>query len=373
MGIKELLAQQDASFVSLCHLLMTMVESDGCTLQETAQVLLRLLNQSDRKDRPRWISHSKSHGDVLVEATVPLASLRRLVEHGRFEREPEPGDIRSDYDYDSYGFKADAIYDFLDRHGVTLKRPDAVNLLPARQHLAWTLPYRAMPAFSVEEAAHILAGLDPHGTEVRRAADVDRALQRYKRMLFLAIDYGHLTGGVWGDDRDQQEISHADLRTWCEEHDQPWLIPPLTRPPANDAELMERLGAAERACAVAEQEVERLRPVAAERDRLRARETDLTVEVVRLTGELAKAQAKLDLLQQDQLQGKRRSTALRLIGGLVMVTYAADLHAGRFMHMSEMLDDLAAKGIIISEGTVHSYLTEAANEIGRPSAHELRR
>jgi len=68
----------------------------------------------------------------------------------------------------------------------------------------------------------------------------------------------------------------------------------------------------------------------------------------------------------DQVSGKSRATMLRLIGGLAMVGAELDIHGDRIEGISDVLNDLAAKGVEISEPTLRSHLREAAKLIDPP-------
>ncbi|WP_429497999.1 hypothetical protein ACQUFY_16840 [Robbsia andropogonis] len=170
-------------------------------------------------------------------------------------------------DYQKVGFKADEIYWFLTQNGITLlpwrekPEPPAVSSPALPEIASWKLAMRAMPCFTVNEAAHILADCDPFEPDygeynIDPEAYAER--QRNKRILFAAIDANDLPGGQWADDRNQQEIPHAALRAWCDENGIVWPIPTLTPRPASNEEAL------------------------AEIERLRA-------EIVRLTGELREA------------------------------------------------------------------------------------
>jgi len=69
--------------------------------------------------------------------------------------------------------------------------------------------------------------------------------------------------------------------------------------------------------------------------------------------------------QDDRLQGKSRTMALNLIGGLAMVGAELDIHSPRLDGIGGVLDDLAAKGVKVSEQTLRDYLRDAAKIIGQ--------
>ena len=88
MGVKKLLAKQDAGFISLHDLLLKMTKAgDGCTLQEAAMVLCRLLADSDHRNRPRLQMKSFTHGILIVpdRPSSPIQRLHYVTDNGNFE------------------------------------------------------------------------------------------------------------------------------------------------------------------------------------------------------------------------------------------------------------------------------------------------
>jgi hypothetical protein len=85
-----------------------------------------------------------------------------------------------------------------------------------------------------------------------------------------------------------------------------------------------------------------------------------------LRNELLAANEKLNKL--DVIEGKSRTTALQLIGGLVMSTYKMDIHAKRLDQVAEVVEDITRQGINISSETVSKWIKEAAQVIDKPAA-----
>lgn len=68
----------------------------------------------------------------------------------------------------------------------------------------------------------------------------------------------------------------------------------------------------------------------------------------------------------DDLEGKAKNTALRLIGGFAMDGYGIDIHASRLTGISELVSALSEKGISITEETLSKWLKKAAKVIDKP-------
>jgi hypothetical protein len=84
-----------------------------------------------------------------------------------------------------------------------------------------------------------------------------------------------------------------------------------------------------------------------------------------LRNELSAANEKLNKL--NVIDGKSKTTALQLIGGLVMSAYGMDIHATRLDQVAEVVEDLSRQGINISSETVSKWIKEAAQVIDKPA------
>lgn len=79
---------------------------------------------------------------------------------------------------------------------------------------------------------------------------------------------------------------------------------------------------------------------------------------------------KLDIVhtRDDHLQGKRRSTAYRLIGAMAINAYKLDIHAPRIDGIGALQTGLSLVGVSIGDDTIRAYLKEAADLIVRPAS-----
>ena len=91
MSVKQLLQKQDASFISLHDLLLKMtLAGEGCSLEEAATVLFRLMSSSEFSDRPRWLMKSKVEGIRVAHESINFSGMRCLrhaANFGQFEPE----------------------------------------------------------------------------------------------------------------------------------------------------------------------------------------------------------------------------------------------------------------------------------------------
>lgn len=85
MSVRNLLAIQQAGFISLHDVLTRMTQADGATYQEAATLLHRLLWAEDENIRPRWHEYSTLYGKQLASNRGEAAAwgcLRQAVHSG---------------------------------------------------------------------------------------------------------------------------------------------------------------------------------------------------------------------------------------------------------------------------------------------------
>ena len=89
----------------------------------------------------------------------------------------------------------------------------------------------------------------------------------------------------------------------------------------------------------------------------------LRAELRSETDKSAALTAERDSLKADALEGKARSTALKVIGGLLIEGYRMDIHAVRLEGIGEVIKDLDKAGVRIDPKTLNGYIKEAATLI----------
>ena len=94
MGVKKFLEKQDAGFISLHDLLVQMTNAgDGCTLQEAAIALSRLLWEAGQYESPSWLHKDPMRGITEANGSKPGMQLAYVAKNGRFEWEELSDDI----------------------------------------------------------------------------------------------------------------------------------------------------------------------------------------------------------------------------------------------------------------------------------------
>ncbi|RQQ08142.1 hypothetical protein [Burkholderia stagnalis] len=273
-------------------------------------------------------------------------------------------------DYDRLGFKADEIYTFLTDRKIGLEPSEGATVSSAVEQAAgtsvadWFKPFIGRYQVSLRWAAAILAGVDLDGSRFL-SDDEGAEIGKWQDALIDAIEHQKIAAGGWGADRGEQMLSHDDIRTWCASRGHVWPIPEPNPQPVTDAELLERLRIAEAECASLKRQLTQMSAITDDRTQLCEQISALKGDVSNLTATLDAANAKIQALEVDQLQGKSRTVALKLIGGLAMTGHGIDIHADRLDGIGEILSDLAGKGISVSEQTLRDRLKDAAEHIER--------
>lgn len=277
--------------------------------------------------------------------------------------------MTSPSDYDRLGFKVDEMFSFLARHGVELARPEgagsrAVERAAEMFVADWFKPFIGRNQVSLRWAAAILAGVDVDASGF--ISDEEGAeLSKWQDALIDAVEHHEIAAGSWGADRGEQMLAHGDIRAWCASRGHVWPIPEPNPQPTTDKEWLERLRVSDADRASLERRLAQALVVTDDRTKLREQVSALTDERSNLSMSLASANARIQELERDQLQGKSRTMALKLIGGLAMTGHGIDIHADRFEGIGEIVSDLSEKGITVSEQTLRDRFKEAADLIDR--------
>ncbi len=278
-------------------------------------------------------------------------------------------------DYAIYGFDKIEIENFLESHGINapLNPPDLV--LKSKNVPSWMLDLRAKEIFTVWHAASILIGVNPYSQEFQDL-EYDQRFNLAKDLLEEAIAVGKLT--AFKKDG-QDNFYHNDLRTWANSINREWCIPPMTDSrsqvqtsaiPQNNNVVLERLEQVERDNAgLQADKVKLTAKLEKAQETINQQKLQLTDATDRLSisiREHATFQTEFDSLKADALEGKTKSTLLKIVGGIAMSGCGMDIHANRLDGISQTVDDLALMGVTIKEDTLRKHLKAAAELIPKP-------
>jgi hypothetical protein len=367
MGVKKLLEQQDAGFISPNELLSKMTKAGaGCTMQEAAIVLCRLLllSDTDRGKRPGLQSKTHSHGTLNiaeVSGSSVIKLLRHVADSDSFESKTLDSHVNSSHEYYGDGFKTDQVAAFLSQYGIHIDVDDPGVDQPVNPP-EWALKYRGLKSFTMDSAARIMTGADPSFSGFLTddgQAEFFVAMQ----LLEQAIDGGNLQTGK--DKNGNATVFDSEIRTWCRSIGRVWCIPAIDPVPfpTTDAALLENWRELNRKNAELEYQLKNMHGERDDREELRQRADALIKDVARLEGEKAALQVELKDFRADALVGKNKTTLLTLAGGLAIAGFGMDIHAPRLNGIEEMLRDLYEKNVSMTAVTLRHQLKAAAELI----------
>ena len=284
-------------------------------------------------------------------------------------------------DLDRFGFDKAEITSFLATHGIIIGRiPEAPKHPPSKIFPEWKQIMALLPALDEVEAAAAFAGIDL-GYSGWLSDDAQAALSVWKRVICSAIQSSppelicsaiqssppELIAEATGDlsQKPQYKIKPADLAAWCAAKGREYPLPLIKPLPVTDSELREALATCEQEREQLKSELDKLAQVQTQNRTLQNEIGRLQAEVKEITSEKTKAAAENKKLKDDALAGKTRSTALKIIGGLVKDVYGTDIHAGRLDNIGDIVKALQVQGVDVNEKTLRSYLQEAAKLIQR--------
>lgn len=277
--------------------------------------------------------------------------------------------------YHEYGFNFKEISDFLAESSVSLgarHSPDPVTGYPE-----WAYELAPITSFTVNQTRVLMLGCNPFDDFYINDSQ-SKELAIAEHLLWDAIDNGKLISfkKTNGDDMLKQE----DVRTWCESIGRAWCIPlpektnvknEIVIQATNGGDVfLERLQQSERENAVLLEDNNQLSG-----DLTKALETithqkqqliDAAERLKVAIREQASFQAEFDILKADALEGKTKSTLLRIIGGIAMSGCGLVIHANRIDGISQAVNDLALMGVSIKEDTLRKHLKAAAELIPKP-------
>lgn len=136
--------------------------------------------------------------------------------------------------------------------------------------------------------------------------------------------------------------------------------------PATDTGLRNALSNCEQERAQWKAKAEALEAAGDQRGNMQSEIDRLRGELRAMTDEIAALSREREVLKGESLSGKGRSTALKIIGGLVMEAYRMDIHAERLEGIGEIVRDLEKAGAGVTEKTLRDWIKESVTIIEPP-------
>lgn len=273
-------------------------------------------------------------------------------------------------DFERYGFKADEIIPFLAAHGIHIGEVAIGDAVPnIAVFPEWKQTMSLNPFLTHTEAASAFANIDMN-VPYWLSENENIALSEWEGVLVRSIAVEELQAEEMGGNQQgniKWRIKPSDLIAWCEMKGIPYPLPNRQIYPRTDTGLRDALSASETERARLKAEVVALKTVGDQRAEMQAEINRLRSEQRVSEEKLAAIASERDRLKADALDGKARTTALTIIGGLVASTYGSDIHALRIAKLGEMVADIERAGARVDEKTLRKYIKDASEVIDKPN------
>lgn len=231
---------------------------------------------------------------------------------------------------------------------------------PAPPAAKWERGLYLRQWFAVFEAACIIEGKHPDVFDGYSDYNIPSSIESMRQAI--ADSLPELETDNCG------RVSHKSIKAWCIASgiDWPLMQGPQAQPVAGAADaanLARRLAEAE---LNAERLAQEVAAITAERDRLHNELQGLAEELVCAKKDAAQNKADLQQANADLLQGKSRTSALKLVGGMAISGFGLSIHDARLNGITGLRNDLDRVGITISEDVIRASLKAAAEIIDPP-------
>lgn len=278
-------------------------------------------------------------------------------------------------DYYDYGFSRSEIEKFLLGYEIKLVQYTAVPTLSKPITPDWAEELKAKEFFTVWQAASVLINVNPFSSD----SDNLQYDERYNVARDLLGEAARL-GKIKAELKHGEYTYHQkDLRAWAASIKRDWCIPPLDEnesnaivisdPKSNDV-VLQRLQQSERENVILQADktrlTESLEKAQAKINQQQQQLAEAADKLISETRSKTEFQSEFDSLKADALEGKTKSTLLKLLGGMAMIGAEIDIHATRIAGINQTVGDLALKGVVVDESTLSKRLKEAAELIAKP-------
>lgn len=267
-----------------------------------------------------------------------------------------------DPDFDNLGFDRAAFMALLNDGNTSSPTPTATKWERGLYFRQW---------FQLYEVACIIEGFHPREWDIWRNGDEPADVMEMLKAIIDASDELEVDTDGCGQVQSYHRVSHQSIADWCLKHGLGW---PLRQAPAvqqvsgtaDAANLAQRLAEAE---LKAEQLAQELVIITAERDKLRHERQGLTEELVSAKKEATQSKAALQKAEADLLQGKGRTTMLKLVAGMASIC-GVGIHGERIDGLKFITDGLDKAGVSVGDDTTRKILKEAAQQMPSPKPRQ---
>lgn len=235
MGVRDLLTRHDSKFVSVRDLVAEVAGCEHVSLADAARAIRLSLHET----KVRNISLSQPDGAYLYgKGSEPSNYLLNAIIESNDFKDNDPLEPWYDHAFYHTGWFKSEITPALEKSGIPIPNCLLETAVPSRPcfYPDWTKPYLARTRLSLGEASCLIAGIDPHDQGFQSDAEI-ADLKRYRAALIDAIEDNEIAASSWGMDRDsEQQLSHDDIRDWCNRYGFAWPVPLPPNSPTTSTE-----------------------------------------------------------------------------------------------------------------------------------------
>jgi hypothetical protein len=278
-------------------------------------------------------------------------------------------------DYEKFGFNESEIIPFLAELGIDINeeesRTNGVAICKPVTFPDWKRVMALLPSLTFSDAAFAFADIDPHDGHYL-SDDEASELNRWKEVLLRAVAAMELMHTAVecvsssGKSEINQGFEPSALLAWCASKGIEYPLPIQKPYPTTDAGLRDALAKCEKERDELIVKSERLEAAIEYSNALEGELAKLKTALQGKDAELKAVAAESQCLKVESLAGKSRTSALKIIGGLVKEAYGMDIHSGRFERIGEVVADLERAGGGITEKTLRGWIKDAAEVIENP-------
>ena len=276
--------------------------------------------------------------------------------------------MKSLSDFQRIGFHQAEIFPFLEQHGLKVGEVEAPCAPPSKE-MSWKEIMSLSSFFTEEEVVAAFADVDI--SSGRFLSDEEEAnLSHWRKVITRALyatgadelmasaDECYLDGSPksWS-------ITPDNLAAWCAVKNIPYPFPNRQTLPSTDSGLQQALTTCMEENALLKIKAERAESLNQTCQSLQTEIDRLGRELQKKVGSEARLNQENSALNKAMIDGKARTTTLKIIGGLLIKGYGINIHEPRIDGIGDVVKDLQNAGADVTEKTLRTYIKAAAEVI----------
>ena len=267
---------------------------------------------------------------------------------------------------DCVGFLRSDVWPLLAKGGIEV--PEVLSILkpPSLDWPEWKKVMALLPTLSDTEVASAFAGVDLKASSYRSPdefAEVSRWSEVIHRSIMAAVLPAKAVNFEKDGEPSEWSITPVDLAAWCVANNREYPLPTRLPLPPTDAGLRAALTQSDQERAQWKEKAETLALVDDQCVSLQDKIRLLRENMRRKADELEVLTLERDQLKVEALNGKSRTTALKIIGGMAIDAYRVDIHSDRMNNIGELERALQTLGASVNAKTLREWLKDAAKVV----------